>query len=529
MKKVLGLALMGLLCLFARTSAAVQLGQFADYIDRLGSTHAQRYANDPVYQALYDDLETLADQPLIPMDGVSLEHIQINKATANTEAILANYILYHMGRRVPFNPTYGRGIGGEAYTIFNDEMELESHLYHADLYFNFHLIGFYLLTRRTVDFCDGATTIRGLFVNLWRPMPSTAGCYYNSETSKAAVKSFYQPIWDNRDAIILNSSDYSLHLNLLQLLGQTDLRAPDQIDILPFGFQLEFLLFVNEVRALFGDNNIVAKSFAGVALNDLPNDAVRDGYMAELGGIVEKKITAEGAHAEGSDYLEYMNQQVLPMYYLAKVSGWLNDGNRMRKYERTGDWLLKISDASGSIPRVDDAAGGSADGARNYWLAPYAEIMQDDRFIDYTQSPNYRLPRFVAPMATNQFAPTGVIKRFLTYPIRIPPASAANPIFRPQVDFSGGVGKVRFFDHLDAAVDVAILAENGLAHLEGAGHDQQDNGSISLNRLPVAGGDIDRLIIDPGYAGARARAGTGVFSVHNSVLINGGGVSPNAV
>jgi hypothetical protein len=367
-----------------------------------------------------------------------------------------------------------------------------------------------LITGLTFGLVNGGTVCEGAY---------KYGQYQQCTDGEANVTrdlATYQPDINTRDRIVLRSAEYIVNLAILSYLSKP-YSDSCYTNATQFSGQLKELM--NFLHTAYQDNNIPIHAYSAIALLELV--AGTKTTISTLNPMIAGKFSTTGGYSEGTAYLNEVLYDLVPLYYFGIKTNLLSltDTNYIKpSVLNSGKWLLNISDAgSGNIPAVDDS--------REFipWLAPFAFLNNDTKYLDYTKKFCIPIMGYAIPTAPVYWA-TGTARRFLTYPANMY-TSTPSPIANPDVSYNDGVGKIHFKDGT-ADVNISIIAENGLDLSGGNSHDQQDNGSITINRTtsPTA---IDRLILDPGYAGFAKRNANSLYQYHNVVLLNGSGVNPN--
>ena len=413
-------------------------------------------------------------EPLLPQDN---EEVRIRKAAFNSQVYSADLLLNELeGVPLRFDATAGN---------------YDGHEFYEHLYFGREYLDFYILLRNYITSCYDAIAVgnNGIASLLIIPEIVELGGLVHCEELNRRKDEFQQRIEMN-DQILLALSDYLLQFNLLWMLTDRVAETFPPYRNGPFSMMMTWTKFG---RDFWNDNNIAIKGFAGSAMSGVRygRKGHSDYAWPNLRGILERKFTTDGAYPEGTDYLDYLNQETLPLIYLSRVAGWLRDDEIPQNYLESGNWFLEIADISGRIPPVDDAANSAQSAGRTYWLAPFAHLLNDNRFMDYTRRTIDQIP-FPMNKPTDFTEPNAVktISMLLTYPaLRYP-----QPFQPPNVVFSGGVGKLNWRDSHGANLGLTLIAEGGHLRVEGFSHDQQDGGSIEITRQSTASLNIDKLI-----------------------------------
>ena len=246
---------------------------------------------------------------------------------------------------------------------------------------------------------------------------------------------------------------------------------------------------------------------AAVAFADMTNynssTANNSGARQFLQTYMPQKYSPDGGYSEGSHYLGFLNDVLLPFYYFGYKCGWIKttdpDCSLMAK---SGQWLLDIMDAgSGYVPEIADACGS----ASGYLLAPYFDFIAGP----YCPPPAlckvaadlagiYTDPRLKWDVDNNGVDNGDVPIDFLTYdPIILSIAPWWNEVY-----VHGGIGKINCQTDVDS-ISLTLITEKSskLPDMTAMGwsHTTSDHGHIELRRTTNAGTDM--LLLDPQYAG----------------------------
>ena len=326
--------------------------------------------------------------------------------------------------------------------------------------------------------------------NIFSPTQKFVDIYQCVDATDALYNTGAEAITNNalgdKDETIQASARAILHLAILSFLDdQFYLKYNTQTS----NFVRKATIYALRMRAAYEDNNIPMKVLSAASLYYSAHG--NDYVGSQLDGLINDKFNSSGGYAEGTGYLEWLNQELIPYYYIAKKNGWMRIENP--KIALSGKWLIDIADGDGTVSALDDAIPGT------HWLAPYAYLNSDFRYKDYQRLVGVTGPDdFKKPDAENFNINTNAVVRFLTYP---PQATfQTNGSFTPErVIASSGVAKLNNVV-ADTSVSLSLLYEDGQMLENGGAHDQQDGASISLRRK-VGGAPIDELVIDPGYGG----------------------------
>ncbi len=289
------------------------------------------------------------------------------------------------------------------------------------------------------------------------------------------------------DQAYLFAVDYLTALNVLFWLDQ-DLKK-DQFANMSI-FVAEFASYHVFIRDILQGNNIPIKGEAALGFWELLAGNSSSTRFNKLSQFLNDRLGSDGGYAEGTGYLDYINQTLLPLYNIAYREGWISLSDIPANYRKSGEWLLNIRMSNGQIAVVDDGTNHKP------FLHGYAELASptlDSRFVNQERDP-------VSPL------------EFLCLPSMAPVNSLPMP--SPEkaravdgVGIIGGIG-------LDGNPwTMSMVSESGQMLQYAYAHDQQDNGSISW----TGGGNA--YIIDPGYGGFPKRKATARYQQHNTLQI----------
>ncbi|HVJ17181.1 MAG TPA: hypothetical protein VM686_17195, partial [Polyangiaceae bacterium] len=485
---------------------------------------------DPVATKLYETVGELKTRPLLPFPAGASAAERLRVSSYNAETYLADVV-------------HGAVQGTEP-SIDHRTVPLSSHFPYMTLVRQL---------RRTIEFCNDAADISWGELLTGYAIVDAADCKKEIEDAMDDLDALKKDLPD-ADKALLNVAEYLQTLGLLSLVDPDFLAYTVTFTIparvvngIPLPEQtLSFQPHLGLVKALSGevnewvdfvhplldDGNIPTKAQAGLATLDLVFRRKRG--LAGLARYIDRNFTPGGAYGEGTGYLRYVNDQLLPLYAVAKISGRLPADLLPARFVASGQWLRELSDPSGLIPAIDDA-----NAARDGFLAPYAVLTGDHRYKDFVQGDRFRVRPLVCVLPGGQIAkecsPNEIphvtnganlsVAQLLSYPIDM---TGPAMTFADRV-VTEGAGKLNTLSG-DIATSLTLLAENGQLLGSGGAHDQQDGLSVALNRSrPTSSGiAVDRLIVDPGYPGFKLRGQTARFLKHNvPYLLDGGGVSPN--
>jgi hypothetical protein len=254
----------------------------------------------------------------------------------------------------------------------------------------------------------------------------------------------------------------------------------------------------------YGNNNIMIKAMAGVALWDIITKGDKSTY-ATLRTWLEAKMGEQGGYAEGTGYLQYVNDDVPYLISSMLRGGFISRSELPQKYLRSGEWLLNMSRFLGGggnsfqfLPvEVDDGKPKAID------FFVYSYLTGDGRYRSFaTSKRDFR----------NIPAPLG----YLGLPSdKLSVSAQASLATLPDVYFADGVGVVRGRGPSGMMATLSVIAEKGLMREGGRAHDQQDNGSITLTHSHYW-----NIIQDTGYDGfgKRKEHKFARFDNHNVVM-----------
>lgn len=445
-------------------------------------------------QKAFQQMKTLSEDHLTPIDPNKTQLERIVQARKNADIYLADMVT----------------------TILNPGIERKHQTVEPSmLYFRFVPAEVLAKMDKAIKYCHDALQVEAY--NPWDWLTTPVDSYDCIKTSVQANNSYdsYKQFTTgaDKDGIMLEATNYAFTLNLMSLVDE-------DFHYKFYGNRKNFnrglLEWAERTSPFYFNNNIPIKAYAAIALGELPHD-VKDTYTRLLKPALARKIDGEGVYAEGTSYLNYVNQEVGPLLAMAYDNGWLTPSEFPANYTKTGTWLLRSADPSGNIPNVDDGNAG-----RHFWLGTYARITDNPQFKGYANGTYYMEPKFEYPrdnIMTN--------RKMLSYPMILPESA---PSFT-QADFYGSIGKLNISPATGVNSTLTIIAESGNQKYEGFGHDQQDNSSISINRHVAGTGpnkkEVDTLIIDPPYGGYSSREKMSWNMFHNTVLIAGSGVAGN--
>ena len=484
---------------------AATTNNFDPILADLVTNHASRMAADPTYAKLFNQLKDYHSKATeFTIASSDSEVTKIQKAACNAELYVVDII---------YNSIVAGPGGTPKYSFTPSQYKL---------YYNLNVLGFMHIVQSAVSTCDQALTytwkdkllsiVCGLCMGYKVGQLVACG---EADLVAEKAKTTYQADLDTHDRIFLHSADYVANLAILSSLSKP-YRDSYLSSALQFSGQLKEMM--GFAHTLYQDNNIPINVYSAITFLELVNGT--KSTLSILNPMIDSKFDAAGCYGEGTAYLEEVLSNLLPMYYFGRKANWLASSDLKQSVLSSGKWLLNISDAvSGSVPAVDDAWETTP------WLAPFSYLNNDTKYLDYTNKYFMPISGYGLPSGSD-FYPAGVSRTFLTYPAAMF-TPTPNPVANPDVSFNGGVGKIHFKEGR-ADVNVCLLAENGQDLTSGNSHDQQDNGSLTLNRATgPSPSQIDRLIIDPGYAGFDNRHATSFYQLHNTVLVNGSGVDSN--
>lgn len=278
---------------------------------------------------------------------------------------------------------------------------------------------------------------------------------------------------DMRDALVLDASAF---LNVAGLLLWSDPELRDVWELSATSLRNQMHTFLGIVHEGYTDNNIAIKAMAGVAFWDLVSKGDQATYRTFKAWLEAKSGDATG-YAEGTGYLQYVNEDVPYLLAAAVRSEFISRSDLPQKYLKSGEWLLNATPFKGGNPvEVDDGATHPPD------FIIYSFLNNDRRYQDFSRDKTY---------VSEALRPLGFTSADEQTTM---PLSAAPDL--PNTYFADGIGVVRFKQQNGATIALSVVAESGNMRLRGTGHDQQDNGSVTL-----AHSGLGQLIVDPGYSG----------------------------
>lgn len=238
----------------------------------------------------------------------------------------------------------------------------------------------------------------------------------------------------------------------------------------------EIHAYIGFTQDLYHQNNITIKAMAGVAFWDWISKGDLTSYNT-MKSWLEAKTGSLGGYAEGTGYLQYINDDV-PYVMAAMMRAFaISPSDLPPKYLESSNWLLN---GSRFLPNGQILPAEVDDG-----------VVKETDFLAYaTLTGNRSLIRFhdLHPNTAPYLTPL----RYLGLPSG---TTSSPPPTLPDVHFADGVGTLRAHSGNDI-MTLSIVAENGSMLTDGYGHDQQDNGSITLDHSRLG-----RIIVDPGYNG----------------------------
>lgn len=234
--------------------------------------------------------------------------------------------------------------------------------------------------------------------------------------------------------------------------------------------------YVGLTHEAYANNNIVIKGMAGVALWDLVSQGEKQTY-GTLKRWLEAKSGSSGGYAEGTGYLQYVNADV--PYVLAAMTrlGSIDRSELPTNYLKTGEWLLNALPFDGGSPvEVDDGLTYAPD----FFI--YSYLNNDLRYQAFSKHKPATILETLRPLAFTDATEQAKMRQSVKPEL-------------PPVSFVDGIGVVRAKSGSDA-IALSVVAESGDMRAQGAGHDQQDNGSVTLSHSR-----LQQVIVDPGYSG----------------------------
>ena len=244
------------------------------------------------------------------------------------------------------------------------------------------------------------------------------------------------------------------------------------------------------IRDILQGNNIPIKGEAALGFWELLAGNSSSTRLKKLSGFLNDRLNSDGGFAEGTGYLDYINQTLMPLFNIAYRERWISLSDIPANYLKSGEWLLNIRMSNGQVAVVDDGVNQVP------FLHGYAELASptlDTRFVNQGRDP-------VSPL------------EFLCLPSMAPANSRPMPA-PEQAREVGGVGIVGGIGLDGNQWTMSMVSESGKMLEYGRGHDQQDNGSISWT------GGANSYIMDPGYGGFPARDATARHHQHSSIQV----------
>jgi hypothetical protein len=441
--------------------------------------------DDAGLQRTYANVVAARSKPLVPITADLTETKKVVRSRQNLDIYLADVLVNLMTK----------GATPRLYPSVAANM----------VYFEFIPTKVLAKVDKAIKFCQDATEIEVYnpldWISLINDIPDCKNAKNDAET---AYNTYKQTLTGtDKDLIVLESTNMAFSANLLNVLDE-DFHWNYYGQRKNFNQGLRD--WVARVQECYSKNNIPIKAFAAIALGELPS-GIKDTYNKLLRPAVEAKVDAEGVWAEGTGYLNYVNQELATLLSVAYDNSWLPWQEFPVNYTKTGIWLIKSSDPSGEIPAIDDGNGG-----RHFWLAPYTRLCNNLAFKAYTNGTYFQ----------DDGTDYMVVRKYLSWPWGF----IDGTVGFMQSGFYGSYGKLNVSPAAGENSTLTILAENGAQRTGAESHDQQDNSSITLNRHGT-GPNVAHLVIDPAYGGYANHEKSSPFAVHNTVLISGSGVSGN--
>ena len=435
-----------------------------------------------VHQMYYNDLETMISRGHNSYIGSS-ELDKINRSGYNAEVYIADIIRSHLT--------------GTPRKYSTDQFKL---------YHGFNLGKQMQEVRSASKACAEAITPdwEDFFTAGVDNIFKGVGCFEKLTSLNIGVQ------LESLDDYLMDGAAYIAHLGLLAALDSNYFYEYNTLRHQMLGDYSYYLNFVG--KDVYNGNNIPMKGLAALALNEIPHSLFLS--LNRLNIMAEEKFSSGGGYAEGTDYLDWLNRELLPLCYVGNVCQWFKGEGKepLPQIAKSGKWLLDIMDHTGFIPAVDDATG-----VLNFWLAPYATLCSDPRFLAYTK---YGYFERTLPSGTNE--PNMTVLHFLTIP---PGTPSTGPLSLAPIVSSEGVSKINYSEGGGGNVSLTLIAENGSLLSAGGSHDQADNTSICVNRSE--GFKDDWLVIDPGYAGFDKKGKEAYNEKHNTVRVGNQCVTHN--
>lgn len=342
----------------------------------------------------------------------------------------------------------------------------------------------------------GESTCReafGIGEELWKAVSfgDTRDCISSAKALKDWMRT---QSWESKkDKAYLGAVEYLTELDLFFWMNTTQRFHLAQNMT---AFVSEFAEYHDFIRILMEGNNIPIKGEFALGFHELMMGGSNPTRFKKAATFLAPRLGPNGGYAEGTGYLEYVNQTVFPLLNVAVREGWVSQTVLPAEYFKSGDWMLSLIGANGKRTSVDDAVN---------------EVPFTAGYAAFTSQPN-EIDKYIGASR--------------------PPVSARDLLSLPNMDASGfAVPRRAESEYMDGAGilrglgldgkwwSMSIIAENGALLDMGGGHDQQDNGAITLSN--ESGPGNNGILVDPGYNGFDARDATSSYETHSVMMLEG--------
>lgn len=240
-----------------------------------------------------------------------------------------------------------------------------------------------------------------------------------------------------------------------------------------------------------------------------------------------------GAFVEGNGYALFALQDLLPAYALPLIHRWKKqDLNSVPGHlQDLGDYLINLALETGRLPEMNDGNAGI-----KAWLAPFAVLNQrevfrtwQDRFgipntLGEVYHPHPSNPQNILAYRNPSYLNIRDARVLLSYPLRLEPwgdsdlTTSRERYFRAK---RATVGTVFGYPGPGQPVHsvMHVVSKGSHGQTRARGHDQQDNGSVSLTYVDPNTNLSYNLIQDLGYPGYDKRTQTSSYCDHNVVAL----------
>lgn len=185
-----------------------------------------------------------------------------------------------------------------------------------------------------VKSCHAATDVKWYnFLNPFEPFIRTyniANCATDVLSILTKVPTIKEVI-PKKDDILLEAAQYIMLLTLMALLDQDFYNS---YYTCLSGYFKEVYNYTQKIAPLYLYNNIPMKVFSAIALWDLAHGATAS--SATLNLWLKDKFMDGGSYAEGSEYLVYLNEELLPYYLISSYNGWLPEKLQLNSVKNSG-------------------------------------------------------------------------------------------------------------------------------------------------------------------------------------------------